>query len=119
MTIVKTMPENLTENKKMLYVLTKGQSTMAKTIDERQRLTPVACCEFIDTDKDGKENNVLSILTEECGVVSTISNTFRREFYDMVDMFAGEKFSFHVIHGSTKSGREFTSCTLYIDEVNN
>lgn len=119
MTIVKTMPENLTENKKMLYVLTKGQSTMAKTIDERQRLTPVAFCEFIDTDKDGKENNVLSILTEECGVVSTISNTFRREFYDMADMFAGEEFSFRVIHGKTKAGRDFTSCTLYVEDVDN
>lgn len=119
MNIVKTMPENLTANKKVVYVLTKGPSTMAKTIDERQKLTPIAWCEFIDTDKDGKENNVLSILTEECGVVSSISETFRREFYYMAEMFAGEKFSFRVVHGSTKAGREFTSCTLYIEEVNN
>lgn len=115
MTITKHYPENLT--KKDLYRLTRGQSAMAKDLDPRQELTPI-CWAIYEEEKpepktgELKTHEILAIQTEEMGVVSTVSDTFKRDFFELWDMMDGEHFSIHTVPGTTKAGREFVTCTL-------
>lgn len=108
-------PETLT--KKDIYRLTRGESTMAKNIDTRQELTPTAWAVY----EEGKPNpktgeveyqEILAIQTEEMGVISTVSETFKRDFFELWEMMDGETFTFHTVKGQSKAGREFVTCTL-------
>lgn len=114
-TITNSYPENL--SKKDLYRLTRAASTMAKDLDDREELTPVSFCQYTEEKPDPKTGElkaveILAINTEERGVVSTVSDTFMRDFYDLWNMMDGEKFTFHTVHGMSKAGREFVTCTL-------
>ena len=114
MNINKMYPENLIENKKMLYALTRGQNLLAKDMDDREPMTPICWVEFHDVNSKDEEHDILAIMTEEQGVVSTVSATFKRDFYDMFDLMDGEAFQFHTVHGVTKAGREFVTCTMCV-----
>ena len=115
MTTKNNYPETLT--KKDVYRLTRGESTMAKDIDTRQELTPTAWAVYEEGKPDPKTGEVktqeiLAIQTEELGVVSTVSDTFKRDFFELWEMMEGEPFTFHTVKGQTKAGREFVTCTL-------
>lgn len=108
-------PENLT--KKDLYRLTRAESTMAKDLDTRQELTPQSWAVYVEAKPDPKtgdlkEVEILAISTAEMGTISTVSDTFKRDFFDLFEMMAGEPFTFHTVKGTTKAGREFVTCTL-------
>lgn len=115
MTVNKMSHENLTENKRMLYALTRGENRLVKDLSDSENVTPVCWVEFHDTNARGEEHDVLAVMTEEVGVVSTISETFKREFYDMWYLMDGETFQFHTVHGTTKAGREYVTCTMVIE----
>ena len=69
---------------------------------------------FEDTDKKtGEVHRVLSVLTPENEVLSTISPTFQSDFLDMSELFHND-FSFEIISGKSKAGREFITCSLAI-----
>lgn len=67
--------------------------------------------------KDGatRDNLVLSIVDPSGIKYSTISNTFQREFLDIVEIMDGTPFAVLFIHGNTKAGKPFVSCELDCD----
>lgn len=82
---------------------------------EGQSFKPVDYCVYTDTNAEGKEQTLLSIITDEGTVYATNSETFRREFLDMVKVFkdAGEELSkIMVMGGTTNAGRHFITCAL-------
>lgn len=69
---------------------------------------------FEDVDKkSGEVHSVLSVLTPDNKVFSTISTTFQSDFLDMAELFHND-FAFEVISGKSKAGREFVTCALAI-----
>lgn len=68
---------------------------------------------YEDTNKkDDSVMTVLSIMTDR-GCYATNSETFRRDFLEILDIMDGESFAFTVYRGVTKAGRDFITCALY------
>ena len=82
---------------------------LIKDLEDGEQITPAYYAEYVDTDKDVE---VLSIVDEEENVYSTISETFKRNFWDIVDIFGDEGFTIKKISGVTKNGRPFVNCDL-------
>lgn len=70
---------------------------------------------YRDTNKDGKEQEILSILDENGEIFATNSPTFIDDFFKMWELFrdAGETVNaIAVVSGTSKAGREFITCTF-------
>ena len=68
---------------------------------------------YSDTDKDGNEQTLLSILSEGNVAYATNSQTFIEAFSVLCDMFedSGEEITaIKVIGGQSKAGRHFITC---------
>lgn len=94
------------------YKLIVDDTSTSLTKAEGMILSPVAWVEYSDTNMDGKIVDVLALLDEDGVVYSTISEVFKRHFYQIVDLMAGEPFAIRVLSGESKNGRKFVSCTL-------
>lgn len=70
---------------------------------------------YNDTNRDGKEQEILSVLTNNGEIYATNSPTFIDDFLKMWNLFkdAGETVTaVNVISGTSKAGREFITCTF-------
>ena len=97
-----------------MYLLTmspKGDS-VKNHVGERVDVSAWVIFEDVDK-KTGDVHEVLSVLTPDNEVFSTISPTFQSNFLDMADIFHND-FAFEVISGKSKAGREFVTCALAI-----
>ena len=97
-----------------IYLLT--MSPKADSIKNHigERIDVSAWAVFEDTDKKtGEVHSVLSVLTPENEVLATISPTFQADFMDMAELFQNN-FSFEIVSGESKAGREFVTCSLAI-----
>ena len=107
-----------TTDKKAVYRMTKSRGLMVQKLDTGKPIPVTAWLlyEETKTDREGNEKaeTVLSILSGETKV-STISKTFMREFFDIVDLMDGEPFEIIVVDGENSSGRRFVSCELVCD----
>ena len=68
---------------------------------------------YIDTDKEGNEQTLLSILSEDNVAYATNSKTFIEAFDYLLDIFADnneEISAIKVIGGQSKAGRHFITC---------
>lgn len=68
---------------------------------------------YTDTDKEGNEQTLLSILSEDNVAYATNSRTFIESFATLCDMFteSGEEITaIKVIGGQSKAGRHFITC---------
>ena len=118
MKILNTNIEDLTENGKMLYMLTNQTSnTIAvskMTDDELDKSWPVdAYLIYEDDSKDGA-NTYVSILSGHT-VLSGASKPFRESFMKIIEAMGTEAFSIHVIHRVSNNNRKYVSCTLDLD----
>lgn len=97
-----------------LYLLTMSPKaeSVKKHVSERIDVSAWAVFEDIDK-KTGEVHEVLSVLTPDNEVFSTISPTFQKDFLDMAELFHND-FAFEVISGTSKAGREFVTCALAI-----
>lgn len=118
MEIIKTNIENLAEDKKTLYRLTMGESVSVQKMDDDALSESYPVHAYVlRNDVNSKNENVeiLTILTEYQGhsvVLSTVSDTFKKEFFKMLDLFGDDDFTIHITTGNSKSGRRYMSCTL-------
>ena len=71
-----------------------------------------AYCLYTDTNKDGEEVEVLSIMDKDGGVCATNSATFKKDFMNIADLMDDEEYTIEVISGQSKAGRDFITCTL-------
>lgn len=65
-------------------------------------------------DSDGRTVEVLAILTDEGDVYSTISETFKRNFFKILDYMqdSDEEYDIKIITGTSRNGRRYVSCTI-------
>lgn len=97
-----------------LYLLTMSPKADSVKNHVGERIEVYAWLMFEDVDKKtGDVHSVLSVLTPENEVFSTISPTFQSDFMDMADLFHND-FAFEIISGKSKAGREFVTCALAI-----
>lgn len=97
-----------------LYLMTMSPKAESVKNHVGERIDVSAWLVFEDTDKKtGEVHSVLSVLTPENEVLSTISHTFQSDFMDMAELFHNE-FAFEIISGKSKAGREFVTCALAI-----
>lgn len=66
---------------------------------------------FTDDSKEN-ESEVLTIVDKNGVVYATISDTFKKNFFRMVEIFEDEEFAIVKISGETKNGRDFVNCDL-------
>ena len=97
-----------------LYLLTMSPKSESVKKHVGERIDVSAWLLFEDVDKkSGEVHSVLSVLTPENDVFNTISPTFQSDFMDMAELFHND-FSFEIISGKSKAGREFVTCALAI-----
>ena len=97
-----------------LYLLTMSPKADSVKNHIGERVDVAAWLLFEDADKrTGEVHQVLSVLTPENEVFTTISPTFQADFMDMAELFNNE-FAFEIISGKSKAGREFVTCALDI-----
>ena len=101
-------------NNQELYLLTMSTKTESLKNHVGERIDVSAWAIFEDVDKkSGAVHEVLSVLTPDNEVFSSISPTFQNDFLDMAELFHND-FAFEVISGMSKAGREFITCALAI-----
>ena len=97
-----------------LYFLTMSPKADSVKNHIGERIEVSAWLLFEDADKKtGENHSVLSVLTPENEVFTTISPTFQADFMDMAEIFNND-FAFEIISGKSKAGREFVTCALAI-----
>lgn len=96
-------------SKQEIYKLTHNQSVSLKdAVGESFHVTGYLY--YSDSNYRGESVAVLMMETDR-GYVSTISETFRNEFFAIVEAF-DLPVDIEVIGGKTKSGRDFINCQL-------
>ena len=101
-------------NNQELYLLTMSPKADSVKNHVGERIEVSAWVVYEDVDKkSGEVHDVLSVLTPDNEVFSSISPTFQSDFLDMAELFHNE-FAFEVISGKSKAGREFVTCALAI-----
>lgn len=101
-------------NSQELYLLTMSPKSDSVKNHVGERIDVSAWLLFEDVDKkSGEVHSVLSVLTPENDVLSSISPTFQEDFMNMAELFHND-FAFEIISGKSKAGREFITCALAI-----
>ena len=101
-------------NNQEIYLMTMSPKANSVKNHVGERIEVSAWLLFEDMDKNtGEVHSVLSVLTPENEVFSTISPTFQADFLDMAELFHND-FAFEIISGKSKAGREFVTCALAI-----
>ena len=93
------------------YQLTLSPAIQKMSEQEGQIIEVSQWCIYSDLDSNGKEQELLSILTPENEVFATNSQTFSTDFMYMLEFFgeAGVR-AIKVISGTSKAGRKFITC---------
>ena len=97
-----------------LYLLTMSPKGVSLKDHVGERIAVSAWVVFEDVNKKtGEVHTVLSVLSPDNEVFSTISPTFKNDFMDMAELFHND-FEFEVLSGKSRAGREFITCALAI-----
>ena len=69
---------------------------------------------FEDVDKKNPEvtRDILAFIDDEGSVYATVSETFKSEFFDMLEVMGGSVPAIEVVGGTSKNGRSYVTCTL-------
>ena len=117
MIIIRTNIADIENNKKKVYKLTKASGNNVKDVEGTYLVKEWAI--YTEENSNGVENTVLAVLALDVSGVSvklqTISQTFIRDFLEIVDLMGDEDFAIDIVHGKSKAGRNFVSCELYCD----
>lgn len=87
------------------------KTTQIKDLEDGTEITIDYWALFSDDSKE-TESEVLTIVDKNGVVYATISDTFKKNFFRMVEIFGDEEFAIVKISGETKSGRDFVNCDL-------
>lgn len=87
------------------------QTTQIKDLEDGTEITIDYWALFTDDTKEN-ESEVLTIVDKNGVVYATISDTFKKNFFRMVEIFEDEEFAIVKISGKTNNGRDFVNCDL-------
>ena len=111
MKVIRTKNELISIKEK--YLMTMNPEIRRMRDAEGMNVPVVDWMLYSDTDKEGNEQIILSILSEDNVAYATNSKTFIEAFSKLCDMFAvsGEEITaIKVIGGESKAGRHFITC---------
>lgn len=111
MKVIRTKNEKISVKEK--YLMSMNPEIRRMRDAEGMNVPVVNWMLYSDTDKDGNEQTLLSILSEENVAYVTNSGTFIESFATLCDMFAesGEEITaIKVIGRQSKAGRHFITC---------
>lgn len=97
-------------SKKEIYVLTCTDGTIAFKDAAGKHIRPTIWAQYRDVDREGVEREILAIMDENGNIYGGNSPTFARKFLEAVDMLGDELTEIEIITGTSKSGKQFTSC---------
>lgn len=116
MKILKTNIPDLESNRKEMYVLTRGVSLSVQkmTDEDRTKAYPVhGFALYEEVNNKGEVVEVLAVKSEGV-VLSTISQTFKDEFFYIADIMGDEPYSIRIVKDVSSKGRTFYTCALDI-----
>lgn len=101
-----------------IYLMTKSPSIKTvNSVTDGDTLAIYAHLTFEDTNAKGQASDLLSLMgtdsTGETVVWTCQSETFKRNFRDLAEIFGEEPFTIVKISGVTKAGKDFVNCDLY------
>lgn len=111
MKIIRSKNEKITVKEK--YLMSMNPEIRRMRDAEGMNVPVINWMIYSDKDKDGNEQTLLSILSEENVAYATNSRTFIEAFTELCDMFSdsGEEIiAIKVIGGQSKAGRHFITC---------
>ena len=111
MKVIITKNENISVKEK--YLMTMNPEIRRMKDSEGMIIPVLNWMIYLDEDKEGNEQTLLSILSEDNVAYVTNSKTFIEAFSDLCDIFkdSGEEITaIKVIGGQSKSGRHFITC---------
>lgn len=114
MKIIKTDIHELEKNKVMVYKMTKAPSLSVQKMTDEQlaAVYPVtAYLLYEDVNSRGETIEVLSILSGS-DVISTVSATLKKSFFEIVEIMGDDEFSIRFRSGESKNKRRFFDCVL-------
>ena len=98
--------------KKEIYNLTRSPE-IRKLSDYEGVVIPVeGFLIFTDTNTEGNETEIMSILSTDGTVYASNSSTAQREMMFIADLMDGEDYAIKVIRGKSNSGRVYTTVAL-------
>ena len=116
MKLLESNIEDLENNPVMLYKLTRGKNTISVNKLDDDQLDHAYSVDgyalYEDVNSKGEDVEILSVLTESGLVLAAQSGTFKKSFFDILDIVKGHDFSIKVDSGTTKSGRRYMDCEL-------
>lgn len=98
-----------------LYKLVQSPERKKLTNIKGQNITLDKWVLYTETNKDGKEMELLALTTADGSAYCTNSATFCRSFESAVEMFAQFGEEFHeilVTTGTSKNGRDYIDCVV-------
>lgn len=111
MKIIRTKNENISVKEK--YLMTLNPEIRRMRDAEGMTIPVLNWMVYIDKDREGNEQSLLSILSTDNVAYATNSKTFIEAFDDLLDIFADndeEITTIKVIGGQSKAGRHFITC---------
>ena len=97
--------------KEQIYFLTKSKTAVKMAECDGQVVDMEAWALYSDADyKTGEMKEILAILTTEGETLVTVSDTFKRDFLDIVDIFGDEFRRVKVVTGKSNNNRTFVTC---------
>ena len=99
------------------YLMTKGKDVHSvKDVEDGTSIVVDGYIVFTDTNKNGDEIEIMSIITPEKEVYATQSQTFKESLLDIISII-GVGAPIVKISGKTKAGRPFVDCKLDIEQL--
>ena len=98
-----------------VYNMTKSHKlNTLKNLENGEKLEVAGFMEWEDTNEEtGESTELMSLLTTDGAAYVTQSDTFKRDFFDIVEIFE-HKFPITIEHGvgKSKAGREYHFCAV-------
>lgn len=99
--------------KQDLYKLTKGETVSVRdAVGVEFKVDKYVI--YDDENSRGETVNILAIMDSNRTVYSTVSETFKQRFLDIVEIFGDElkETPILITEGTSKNGRQYASCTI-------
>ena len=111
MEVIKKFPETM--DARTSYKMMRSPDVKKMFDAEDSILEVKAWLKYSDVDnKTGEVKEILTLETVDGEMFGTVSDTFKREFDDIVSFFGDDVGSIKVISGTSKAGLKFITCTV-------
>lgn len=104
--------ENIKDNKREIYKLTKSGMLEKVKEHEGEVITITAYVLFEDVNRDGKEVEILSFVTEDGEAFATNSATVIKSFKDMKEVLGFPLENVEIVSGESKHGTKYFNLLL-------